>query len=262
MDLSLTTTFSQIQNLDSSGWSQFSSHDHLVDEMAQESAKYPIFIRLKTYIDSGDVMWNQTLTNAANGKFPKYIKYNDDTKILNYDHKRYHHKIRLDDDDLVATKQVTDFFKKHAQMWSQKEIQEASSIKTASNLKWTLNLSQEHRNNLLSKFVKRQCRVRGLDIKRYHDITLSKINIGVASGVIKNDDIEMSDNSIKRIKNLEWDDKNKYFYFKKNNWLNWSSNSVLKDTMIAEEPQYFNKCNIDNLIKKINRDYVKTMRSK
>ena len=173
---------------------------------------YPIFDELREYNDSS--YWDDLLTKFSRGIFHKNFKYYNDTFHYKSKKKNSKRDFHVDNINLKETLRGLKEFLEDKGFISTIERGEKLLSKYAENEDNVFKKWKDFGNNqlfLIEEYIEKLSVQYKLSEKEKIELE-SIIRLGMTSDIFSNDSIKISNNKIKNIKYLEWDEDKRKFY--------------------------------------------------
>jgi hypothetical protein len=186
---------------------------------AKRVVEYPIFDKMMEY--ETDMFWKSLFDEAATGKFPRNFKYQNST--LNYKIRSKNVEYVIEESKPEEAMQITKrFLLEHAGIQSpedrrRKKIEEEKRISEMlmnESIHWSQIRSERQRMIMISLFVESLGRKYNLIMEERKGL-VQNIRIGILSGYLNSENIEIIGNSIVDIRGLEYNEIKKEFEINK-----------------------------------------------
>lgn len=182
---------------------------------AKRVVEYPIFDKMMEYED--DTFWKSLFDEAATGKFPRNFKYQNSTLNCKIRSKNVEQVIDESNPEEAAT--ITKkFLLDHAGIQSpedrrRKKVEEEkriSEMRMNESIHWSQIRSERQRMIMISFFVEALGKKYNLSMEERKGL-VQNIRIGILSGYLNSENIEIIGNIIVNIKGLEYNELKKEF---------------------------------------------------
>ena len=182
---------------------------------AKRVVEYPIFDKMMEY--ETDMFWKSLFDEAATGKFPRNFKYQNST--LNYKIRSKNVEYVIDESKPEEATEITKrFLLEHAGIQSpedrrRKKIEEEiriSEMLMNESIQWSQIRSERQRMIMISLFVETLGRKYNLLMEERKGL-VQNIRIGILSGYLNSENIEIIGNCIVNIHGLEYSEAKKEF---------------------------------------------------